>query len=90
MPKTVFCEKLKKTADALQRPPYPGALGLRIYEHISQEAWLMWLQHQTMLINENRLNLLEQKTRAWLENEMKSFLFEDASPPPPGYTPVST
>jgi len=54
----IFCEKLKAQAPALDKPPYPGALGQRIFEHISATAWQQWQQHQVMLINEYRLNLL--------------------------------
>jgi len=65
--------------------PYPGELGKRIYENISQEIWATWLQHQTMLINENRLNLSEPAAREFLVKEMESFLFGKGSQAPAGY-----
>lgn len=71
----VFCEKLSKEAPGLARPPYPGPLGQKIYNSISQEAWQQWLRQQTILINENRLNVLDAKSRAFLETEMVKFLF---------------
>jgi Fe-S cluster biosynthesis and repair protein YggX len=87
MTRTVFCEKLKKEAEGLATPPYPGALGRKIYEHISKEAWDAWLAQQTMLINEYRLNLFEQKVRAYLQQEMEKFLFGEGSATPSGFTP---
>ena len=56
MGRTVQCVKLGKVADGLKVQPYPGPLGKRIFENVSQEAWNMWLAHQTMLINEYRLS----------------------------------
>lgn len=73
----VFCQKLKKEAPGLARIPYPGALGQKIYDTICQEAWQQWLRQQTILINENRLNVLDPKARAFLESEMIKFLFEE-------------
>lgn len=86
----VFCEKLKKEAPGLSRVPYPGALGDRIFAHISVEAWQMWLKHQTLLINENRLNVLNPEARLFLEKAMENFLFEGQTDTPQGYVPPST
>lgn len=85
----VFCQKLNKNAEGLANPPYPGELGQRIYDNISQQAWQLWLEHQTRLINEYRLNLMEAKSRQFLAQEMEKFLFGGDSTPPPGYTPAS-
>jgi Fe-S cluster biosynthesis and repair protein YggX len=71
----------------LERPPYPGALGRRIYEEVSQQAWQQWLRHQTMLINEYRLSLIEPKARKFLEEEMEKFLFAGGAVKPEGYKP---
>ena len=81
----VQCQKLGRLATGLAVAPYPGELGQRIYESISQEAWDMWLRHQTMLINEYRLSMLEPKARAFLTAEMEKFLFGGGSERPPGY-----
>jgi len=70
----------------LERPPYPGPLGQRIYEQVSQQAWQQWLRHQTMLINEYRLSVIEPKARKFLEAEMKKFLFSGGAVKPEGYT----
>ena len=63
--------------DGLDKPPYPGALGQRVFDQISAQAWQMWLGHQTMLINEYRLNVIEPQARQFLENEMRQFLFDE-------------
>ncbi|MBI2790665.1 MAG: oxidative damage protection protein [Gammaproteobacteria bacterium] len=84
----VFCQKLQKDAPGLTRVPYPGPLGQRIFDSISMEAWQLWLKHQTLLINENRLNVLDPKSRSFLETEMEKFLFEGTSEKPAGFKPV--
>lgn len=81
----IHCVKLNKEAEGLTRPPLPGELGQNIYEQISKEAWQQWLDHQTMLINEYRLNLMDAKSRSFLMSEMENFLFGRGSQPPPGY-----
>lgn len=87
MSRTVYCNKLKKDAEALAYAPYPGELGKRIVAEISAEAWQQWLAHQTMLINENRLSLIEPKAREFLKAEMEKFLFGEGSEVPAGYVP---
>lgn len=78
MQRTVYCVKLKKEAPGLTAPPYPGPLGQRIYEEISAEAWKGWLQHQTILINENRLKLTSPEARDFLKKAMETYLFSSA------------
>lgn len=83
----VHCLKLKKEAEGLAYAPLPGASGQKIYENISQEAWQMWLGHQTMLINEYRLSMIDPKARTFLMQEMDKFLFGDGSEKPAGFVP---
>lgn len=85
MTRMIHCSKLDKEAEGLTRAPIPGELGQRIYEHISQEAWNSWIAHQTMLINEYRLSLVDPKSRAFLLQEMEKFLFGAGSDKPAGY-----
>ncbi len=87
MSRTVFCKKLGAEELGLEYPPFPGALGQEIFDHISKHAWQMWLSHQTMLINEYRLNMLDPDAREFLVKEMKKFLFSGGSELPPGFTP---
>ena len=85
--RTVNCLVLGREAEGLDRPPYPGPLGQRIFDHISREAWQTWLAHQTMLINENRLTLIDPQARKFLQQEMEKFLFGDGATKPEGYVP---
>ncbi len=87
MTRTVTCIKLNREAEGLVAPPYPGELGVRIYENVSKEAWQMWLTHQTMLINEYRLTPYEAKARAFLEEEMEKFFFGEGSERPKEFVP---
>ena len=87
MAHTVQCIKLKKEAEGLSYVPYPGDLGKRVYDNVSQEAWGMWVAHQTMLINENRLSPIEPRAREFLEKEMEKFFFGEGSEAPEGFVP---
>lgn len=87
MSRTVQCVFLKREAPGLDRPPYPGELGKRIFENVSKEAWAGWLKHQTMLINEYRLTPIEPKARKFLESEMEKFFFGAGSKAPEGFQP---
>lgn len=90
MSKKVNCARLGKEAEALDRAPFPGEKGQRILENVSKEAWQQWMQHQTMLINENRLSVIEPKAREFLEAEMEKFLFGGGSEAPEGFIPPSS
>jgi Fe-S cluster biosynthesis and repair protein YggX len=81
----VQCIKLGREAEGLDRPPYPGELGQRIFENVSKEAWRQWLGHQTMLINEYRLVPFEPKARKFLVGEMEKYFFGTGSQTPEGY-----
>ena len=87
MSRIVHCCKLKQDAEGMLKPPFPGALGERIFNEVSKQAWSMWLSHQTMLINEYRLNLIEPKSREFLKEEMQKYFFGEGSEKPSGYTP---
>ncbi|HHI94588.1 MAG TPA: oxidative damage protection protein [Gammaproteobacteria bacterium] len=87
MGKMVNCVKLGKEAEGLDRAPLPGELGQRILNNVSKEGWKLWMQHQTILINENRLSLIDPKAREFLEAEMETFLFGGGSEVPEGFTP---
>ncbi|MES9942739.1 MAG: oxidative damage protection protein [Candidatus Thiodiazotropha sp. 6PLUC2] len=87
MSRTVECVKLKREAEGLDRQPYPGDLGARVFENVSKEAWQEWLRHQTMLINENRLSPMDPKARKFLEEQMEQFFFGEGSELPPDFKP---
>ena len=83
----VHCIKLHREAEGLARQPYPGELGKRVFEHVSKQAWADWLRHQTMLINENRLNPMDPKARKFLEEQMERYFFGEGAELPPDYVP---
>jgi Fe-S cluster biosynthesis and repair protein YggX len=87
MTRTVQCVKLGRELPGLAKPPWPGELGKRIFEGVSQEAWRQWLGHQTMLINEYRLTPIEPKAREFLVKEMEKFFFGEGSEKPKEYVP---
>lgn len=87
MSRTVNCVLLGEEAEGLDYAPYPGALGQRIYENVSKQAWQRWVAHQTMLINEYRLTPIEPDARRFLETEMEKFFFGEGSAAPKEYTP---
>nr|WP_199046205.1 oxidative damage protection protein [Dyella sp. ASV24] len=90
MSRIVHCAKLGRDAEGLDFAPWPGPLGQRIYAEISKEAWQQWLAHQTMLLNEYRLNPLEAKARQFLSAEMEKFLFGGDVIQPEGYVAPNT
>ena len=73
MTRTVMCRKYQREMEGLSQPPFPGARGQMIFDSVSKQAWQEWLAHQTMLVNEKRLNLMDRTTRAFLEEEMEKF-----------------
>ncbi len=90
MARMVQCVKLGREAEGLEKPPYPGELGQRIFDQVSKEAWKQWLGHQTMLINEYRLVAYEPKARQFLVGEMEKYFFGGGSTAPEGFKePVS-
>ena len=90
MSRRVQCVYLKREAEGLDFPPYPGELGRRIYENVSKEAFEAWKRHQTMLVNENRLNLADLRARQYLARQMENFFFGPGAEQPAGYVPPAT
>lgn len=87
MTRMINCVKLGKEAEGMDRVPYPGELGQRLFAQVSKEAWQLWMKHQTLLINENRLSVIDPKAREFLEGEMEKFFFGGGSEMPEGYKP---
>ncbi len=90
MTRMVQCVHLKKEAPGLSFAPYPGELGKRIYDNVCAEAFEMWKKHQTMLVNENRLNLADLRARQYLARQMEQFFFGGGVDQPTGYVPPTT
>ena len=87
MAREIFCDYFKKELEGLDRPPYPGEIGQRIYNSVSKQAWQMWIEHQTMLINENKLSMVNPESRKYLQEEMIKFFFGEGSQKPKEYVP---
>ncbi len=87
MSRMVHCVKLGREAEALDFAPIPGELGRKIFESVSKEAWQAWVKHQTMLINENRLNLADSRARQYLAQQMQNYFFGGGADMPQGYVP---
>jgi Fe-S cluster biosynthesis and repair protein YggX len=87
MTRTVNCIKLGREAEGLDRPPYPGPLGQRIWAEVSKQAWAEWIKQQTMLVNENRLNLADARARQYLARQMEKHFFGEGADTAAGYVP---
>jgi Fe-S cluster biosynthesis and repair protein YggX len=89
MARMVNCIKLGREAEGHDFPPFPGELGKRIFENVSKEAWKQWLEHQKMLVNENRLSLADKKARDYLAQQMEGYFFGGGADMAAGYIPPS-
>ena len=87
MSRIIQCVKLNKESEGMDFAPYPGDLGQRIFDSISKEAWQMWMNHQTMLINERQLSMIDPEARNYLAGEMEKFLFGGDLDKIEGYVP---
>ena len=87
MARTVNCVKLGREAEGLDFPPFPGALGKRVFENVSKEAWKGWLEHQKMLVNENRLSLADPQARKYLLEQTENYSFGQGADAAAGYVP---
>lgn len=87
MTRHVFCRKYQHTLEGLEKPPFPGPKGQAIFEQVSKRAWLEWTAHQTMLINEKHLNMMDPSSRQYLQEQMEKFLSGEAYEQAEGYTP---
>lgn len=87
MARMVKCIKLGTEAEGLDLPPLPGELGKKIFENVSKEAWQQWIRLQTMLINENRLNLMDVRARQYLTEQVQKHFFGEGADGAAGYVP---
>lgn len=83
----VHCIKLGKEAEGLAFQVYPGELGKKIFDNVSKEAWADWIKLQTMLVNENRLNLADARARQYLARQMEQHFFGGGADTVQGYVP---
>lgn len=83
----VHCVKFGREMPGLDRPPWKGELGKRIYENVSKEAWKMWIEYSKMVMNEYRLNPLDPQSQTIIAEQMEKFFFGEGAQLPPGYVP---
>ena len=83
----VKCTKLGETLPGLPYKPFNDALGQRIYESVSKDAWKMWVEHMKMLMNEYRLNLGTKEAQEFIIQQMDNYFFGTGATPPPDYVP---
>ena len=88
MSRTVFCRKYQEELDGLERAPYPGPIGQDVFDNISKKAWQEWTDHQTMLINEKHLNMMDAESRKFLQGEMQKFFAGEDFEKAEGYVPT--
>lgn len=89
MARTVFCRKLNQELPGLDLPPFPGPKGEEIFNNISKQAWDEWMQHQTTLINEMRLNMMDLTARTYLAEQREKFFAGEQVDQAEGYVPPS-
>jgi len=87
--RTVFCRKYQQELEGLDKPPFPGPRGESIYNEVSRKAWEAWQSHQTMLINEKQLSLIDPKARKYLQEQMDKFFAGEEFDRAEGYVPPS-
>jgi Fe-S cluster biosynthesis and repair protein YggX len=87
MARIVQCIYMKKEGEGMDFLPYPGDLGKKIYQNVCKEGWAAWMKHQTMLVNENRLNLADLRSRQYLARQMEQFFFGAGAEAVAGYVP---
>jgi Fe-S cluster biosynthesis and repair protein YggX len=83
----VKCVKFQKELPGLDEPPFNNALGQRIYENVSKDAWKLWLEHLKMIVNEYRLNLIDRDSQRVIQQQMEEYFFGEGAALPPGYVP---
>ncbi|MAE03226.1 MAG: oxidative damage protection protein [Porticoccaceae bacterium] len=87
MARTVFCRKLKQELPGLDMPPFPGPKGEEIFNNVSKQAWTEWMAHQTTLINEMRLNMMDLTARTYLAEQREKFFDGEQVDQAEGYVP---
>ncbi len=87
-PRMVFCVKFQKELPGLDQVPFEGhPIGQRIYDHVSRQAWKLWLDHMKLVMNEYRLNLSNPQAQEFLLQMMEQYFFGEGAAFPPDYAP---
>ena len=73
----INCIRCKQTNPALEKPPFPNAIGQRIHAEICQPCWQAWLMQQNRLMNHYGLNTMDPDHRQMILDNLKGFLFNE-------------
>ncbi len=87
MTRTVFCKKYQQELEGLATQPFPGPKGEEIFQTVSRKAWEDWTEHQTRLINEKHLNMMDLQARKYLTEQRDKFFSGEAFDKAEGYVP---
>ncbi len=85
----VQCVKYERELPGLARPPFPGPLGQRIYDQVSQQAWGLWPAQATLILNHYSLSMGDPNAQQILMQQMDEFFFGANAAAPEGWTPPS-
>jgi Fe-S cluster biosynthesis and repair protein YggX len=83
----VQCVKLQKELPGLDTPPWPGALGQRIFDNVSAQAWKLWEERQKMILNEYRLMPWQKEAQEVIAKHLEEFFWGENAAPPPEFVP---
>ena len=83
----VMCVKFGKQMPGLDRIPWKGDLGKRVFENVSKEAWALWIEHSKMVMNVYRLNPVDANSQKIMGEQMEQFFFGEGAKLPEGYVP---
>lgn len=81
-PRRVNCVKLGRELPGLEKPPFAGELGQKVFESVSKEAWDQWQAESVKVMRERGWSMGDPQHRKQLMAAMKAFLFEQPVTPP--------
>ncbi len=83
----VMCAKFRRELPGLDKPPFPGEFGQRVFENVSRSAWDLWQSQATILINHYGLNMGDPRSQEFLMQQMEEFFFSEEEAMPEGWIP---
>lgn len=87
MARMVNCVKLGREAEGMKWKPFADEFGQKLFDTVSAEAWMQWLEHSKKLINEYRLDLMSERARSILREQCEAFFYGEGAQNPPDFVP---